>query len=129
MSAAAALDPQQRLIVTYQAQLDNDNGNSLSLTNVAGATQWFSQDTSGAGATGETRTYARTLTDGTVAVLDHEDAHTVTTESAILQVQKTVTNVTTGQPGANARPGERLTLGFDLDRLLLFDPQSGLTLR
>ncbi len=28
-----------------------------------------------------------------------------------------------------ARPGERLTLGFDLDRLLLFDPQSGLTLR
>ena len=28
-----------------------------------------------------------------------------------------------------ARPGERLALGFDLDRLLLFDPESGLTLR
>jgi multiple sugar transport system ATP-binding protein len=28
-----------------------------------------------------------------------------------------------------ARPGEKLMLGFDLERLLLFDPQSGLTLR
>ena len=28
-----------------------------------------------------------------------------------------------------ARPGERLALGFDLDRLLLVDPESGLTLR
>ncbi len=28
-----------------------------------------------------------------------------------------------------ARPGETIELGFDLDRLLLFDPQSGLALR
>ncbi len=28
-----------------------------------------------------------------------------------------------------ARPGEKVALGFDLDRLLLFDPQSGLALR
>ncbi len=107
-SAAAAIDPTQRLIITYNAQLDLDNPHAVTLTNVAGATQWFSRDTGGAGATGETRTYTRAVSDGTPAVLDHEDAHSVTTEAAIVAVQKTVTNLTSPASGTNAKPGDRL---------------------
>jgi uncharacterized repeat protein (TIGR01451 family)/fimbrial isopeptide formation D2 family protein len=108
LSANAALDPTQRLVVTYQAELDADTPSNTTLTNVAGTTEWFSQDTAGAGATGETRTYTRTLTDGTVGTSDHQDAHTITTEPPTMQVEKTVFNVTTGQSGATARPGDTL---------------------
>ena len=108
-TAAAAVDPTQRLIVTYQATPDNDNLGGVSLTNVAGATAWFSQDTSGAGATGEIGTYTRILTDGTPTVVDHEDALTVVTEVPVLEFRKTVINLTTGQdPGNNASPGDVL---------------------
>lgn len=108
LSAAAALAPTQRLVVIYTAALDADTPSNTALTNVAGATQWFSQDTAGAGATGETRSFTRTLTDGSVGTLDHEDAHALTTEPPTMLVQKTVFNVTTGQSGATARPGDRL---------------------
>lgn len=108
LSAAAAPAPLQRLIVTYQAALDADTPSNLALTNVAGVTEWFSQDTAGAGATGETRVFSRTVTDGTVGTVDHEDAHTLTTEPPTMVVEKTVFNVTTGQPGTTARPGDRL---------------------
>ena len=108
-SVAAAVAADNRLIVTYQTQLDADNITGISLINVAGTTQWFSADTAGAGATGAIRTYTRTLTDGTTAVLDHEDAHTVVTELPIISVLKSVVNVTTGQtPGSNASPGDSL---------------------
>jgi len=49
------------------------------------------------------------LTDGTVTVLDHEDAHTLTTVAPIVSVLKSVVNMTTGQdPGSNASPGDTL---------------------
>jgi uncharacterized repeat protein (TIGR01451 family) len=60
-------------LVSYQTQLDADTQNGTPLTNVAGATQWFSADASSPGR----QTYTRALTNGTVGVLDHEDAHTV----------------------------------------------------
>ena len=108
-TATAAIDPGNRLIVTYQAVPDNDNLQGTPMTNIAGATLWYSLDTAGAGATGETRTYTRTLTDGTPGVLDHEDALTVNSEVPVLEFRKTVINVTTGQnPGTNASPGDTL---------------------
>ena len=108
VSAAASLAPGEHLIITYDAFLDADNPANTSLTNVAGTTEWFSQDTAGAGATGETRTYTEVLTDGTPGTPDYQDAWTLTTEPPVLNVEKTVFNVTTGQSGATASPGDTL---------------------
>ena len=108
-TANAAIPSGQHLIITYAAMPDNDNAGGVSLTNVAGATQWFSQDTAGAGATGQTETYTRTLTipDPGIAT-DHQDAHTVVTEIPVLNFTKTVSNVTTGGAGSSASPGDVL---------------------
>jgi len=117
-SAAAALAADNRLIVTYQAQLDADNVHGVDLTNLAAVSQWFSGDTAGAGATGAIRTYSRSLSDGTTAVLDHEDAHTLVTELPIVSVLKSVTNLTTGQnPGSNASPGDRLRYNIQIQNV------------
>jgi uncharacterized repeat protein (TIGR01451 family)/fimbrial isopeptide formation D2 family protein len=108
-TAAAAIAPTNRLIVSYQAALDADNFSGVTLTNIAGVTQWFSADTPANVATGQIHTYSRTITNGTVGTLDHEDAHSVLTESPVLQFRKTVVNMTTGQnPGASAKPGDLL---------------------
>ena len=107
LSAAGGLAPDQRLIVRYEVELDSSTANGSALTNVAGVTQWFSADPGAADAA--PRTYSRELTDGTPGTLDHEDAHTVSTEAAILDFQKRVRNVTTGQdPGSDASPGDTL---------------------
>jgi uncharacterized repeat protein (TIGR01451 family) len=109
ITPAAAIPADHRLIVRYNASLDADTPNITPLTNIAAATQWFSGDTAGAGATGAIRTYSRALTDGTPATLDHEDAHTVVAESPIIEFRKFVINATTGQdPGSNASPGDTL---------------------
>lgn len=89
VSATAALAPTHRLLLTYQAFIDADNPANATLTNVAGATEWFSQDTAGAGATGATRTFTRTLGNGSAGTPDHEDAHTLTTEPPAMLVEKT----------------------------------------
>ena len=111
-SAAAAIAPANRLIVTYQASLDADTFSGMTLTNIAGAKQWFSSDTPANVATGQIHTYTRAIsTDPAVAAaaLDHEDAHSILTESPILEFRKSVMNVTTGQnPGTNASPGDVL---------------------
>jgi len=108
-SAAAAVPQDNRLIVSYQTELDVDTPAGSVLTNVAGATQWFSTDTAGAGATGATRTYSRVLTDGTTSVLDYEDAHSVNSIAPVIAIQKRVVNLTTGQdPGSDAQPGDTL---------------------
>ncbi|MGD8575451.1 MAG: isopeptide-forming domain-containing fimbrial protein [Thiohalophilus sp.] len=106
-TADAAVAPTQRLIITYEAELDLDNPQAQPLTNIAGATEWFSLDTAGAGATGQIRTYSRALTDGSLL---HEDAHTVTSELPELSIQKTVDNVTSSQsPASTAQPGDTLS--------------------
>jgi uncharacterized repeat protein (TIGR01451 family) len=126
LSAAAAIGPDERLIVTYEASLDSGTQPDARLTNVAGATRWFSTDVSTPN--DQAREYTRTLSDGTVDDLDHEDAHTVLVNLALLRFEKTVENVTRNQdPATLASPGEtlhyRLTIenvsdivvgGFDL---------------
>ena len=43
-SSAAAIPPTDRLIVTYSASLDPLTAGGITLTNIAGATQWLSAD-------------------------------------------------------------------------------------
>ena len=109
LTPAGAVGPDQRLILTYQAQLDEDTARNARLTNVAGAVEWLSADPSVDAAGGEAVTYARSLTDGTVGVADHEDAHTLLAGRPSLVFEKTVANVTTGaSPASTATPGDRL---------------------
>ena len=116
LSQSAAIAPGNRLIVTYQAQLDADSAINATLTNVAGATEWFSTDPANPASAGQAVTYTRTLTDGTVGLLDHEDAHTVNVPA--LRFEKTVANVTTGtNPAAEATPGDRLRYSLRVENL------------
>jgi len=107
LNASAAIGPNQRLIVTYEALLDADTQDDTVLTNIAGATEWFSLDQSIPDP--QARTYTRTLTDGTVGVLDHEDAHTIVEFSPLLVFEKTAVNVTSGEdPATVATPGDTI---------------------
>jgi len=109
LTAAAAIGPDQRLIVTYEASLDADTQDDVVLTNIAGATEWFSLDASDAAMAAVARSYSRVVTDGTVGVLDHEDAHTIVEFSPLLIFEKTVVNVTSGaDPATVATPGDTL---------------------
>jgi len=100
LSAAAVISPTQRLIVTYQTQLDANTHNGVTLTNVAGATQWYSGPRSDTGRQSSTCT----LTNGTPGVLDCQDAHTVTVTTAGITITKQVTVV----GGGMASPGSTL---------------------
>ena len=107
--SAAAIAPTQRLIVTYSASVDPGTSSGMTLTNIAGATQWLSANPAVAGSAGRIHTTQNTLTDGTPSVLDFQDRFALTTVSPTLDFLKTVVNVTTGQnPGSNARPGDLL---------------------
>ena len=109
-SAASVIAVGERLMIAYRTQLDADSQDGVTLTNVAGATQWFNADAS--------TEYRRTLTDGTVGVGDHEDAHTVTVDLPVLRFEKTVVNVTTGEdPGTVATPGDTLRYRLYVENL------------
>ena len=92
LTAASVVGVSERLVIAYRTQLDAGTQNGITLTNVAGATQWYNDFGTNPGRTG----YTRTLTDGTVGTVDHEDAHTVTVvprwyaeKAAALQVDAT----------------------------------------
>jgi uncharacterized repeat protein (TIGR01451 family)/fimbrial isopeptide formation D2 family protein len=104
MSPSTVVASGQHLIITYSAELDVDNINAGTLTNIAGATRWLSMDP----ASTVYHTYDAELTDGTLGIADHQDAYQITVQGAILAVQKTVENLTTGLSGANATPGDNL---------------------
>jgi len=109
LSAAAVVGADERLIVSYQTVLDADTQDAAVLINVAGATEWFSADGSDPATAADRRTYSRVLTDGTVGVLDHEDAHTLTVALPSYLFEKTVMDVNSGaDPAAVATPGDRL---------------------
>jgi uncharacterized repeat protein (TIGR01451 family)/fimbrial isopeptide formation D2 family protein len=97
LTAAAAISQNQRLIINYRTQLDANSQIGATLTNVAGATQWFDADPS----IPTRQSFTHTLTDGTPGVLDFQDAHTVTVVAAGLAITKQVTVVGGGavQPG------------------------------
>ena len=105
LTPAAMIGPNERLIVSYRTQLDADSEDGATLTNVAGATQWFNGSSNNAGRV----SFVRTLTDGTVGVLDFQDAHTVTVALRGYFFEKTVINLTTGaNPATSATPGDTL---------------------
>jgi len=105
LSAAGPLAPGDHLVVGYRARLDPDTQDGAMLTNVAGATQWFN-DQSG---NPDRVTFPRSLTDGTPGDPDHEDAHTVTAALFGYFFEKSVANLTTGaSPTATATPGDTL---------------------
>jgi uncharacterized repeat protein (TIGR01451 family)/fimbrial isopeptide formation D2 family protein len=122
LSATAAIGSGERLIVNYDAELDQDSTGGTSLTNVAAATEWFSGDTDGSGATGSVRTYTGTLSNGTVGTLDEQDAHTLFTETPVLIFRKSVVNMSTGQnPGADAEPGDTLQYTIRVENISTVD--------
>jgi len=98
LSAAAVIGPTQRLIVTYQTQLDAITQNGATLTNVAGTTLWYNGPSNDTGR----QSYTCTLTNGTPGVLDCQDAHTVTVVIPAVTITKQVTVVGGGPavPGA-----------------------------
>jgi uncharacterized repeat protein (TIGR01451 family) len=111
LTAAARIGPTERLILSYRTQLDAGTQDGVTLTNVAGAIQWFNGDSSNPNRVASNKT----LTDGTVGVQDHEDAHTVTVDLAGYFFEKTVANLTSGaNPAITAAPGDtlRYTLRF-----------------
>ncbi|MDH5628752.1 MAG: isopeptide-forming domain-containing fimbrial protein, partial [Gammaproteobacteria bacterium] len=112
LSSAAVIGPSEHLIITYTSELDalpTDTGDGVDLINVAGATQWFSADEPPVGATYSRRTYARTLTDGTTTISDHEDSHLLTTGLTGYFFQKTANNLTTTQyPATFGAPGDTI---------------------
>ena len=104
-TAAASIAPDERLIITYRTRLDSDSQDGITLTNVVGATQWSNDDD----ANPERVVYTRTLTNGTVGVPDHEDAHTSTVALYGYFFEKSVANLTSGaNPATTAEPGDVL---------------------
>ncbi|MGB5577938.1 MAG: choice-of-anchor K domain-containing protein [Woeseiaceae bacterium] len=109
-TAESVIGVGERLMIVYRTQLDAGSQDGVVLTNVAGATEWFNADAS--------TMYSRNLTDGTVGVGDHEDAHSVTVDLPVLRFEKTVTNVTTGEdPGTVATPGDTLRYSLYVENL------------
>ncbi len=111
LTPAAVIGPDERLVIAYQTQLDSDSQNAALLTNIAGVTQWYNGDSSNTDRVG----YSRTLTDGTPATLDHEDAHTVEVGLSGWFFEKTVENLSTGSyPAVTAAPGDMLRYSIRL---------------
>ena len=106
----AKIGPTQRLIINYQAMLDSGIS-SGTFTNVAGATRWFSADSSSA----VHREYDRTLTNGTPGIIDFQDAFTVTATTSNYYLLKSVEDLTTGAyPPTSAFPGDKLRYTLEL---------------
>jgi len=111
LDAAGPIGPGQHLAITYQTKLDPDTPNGATLTNVAGATQWFNGDSTVSGRI----PYQRTVTNGTVGTADHEDAHTVNVVFSGYFFEKTVADLTTGaSPTTTAAPGHTLRYTLSL---------------
>ncbi len=109
VTATAVVGATERLIVSYETTLDIGSDDGATLTNVAGATRWYSADGSNPATVGDRRVFNRVLTDGTVGALDHEDAHSTTGELPLYQFELTVANVTQGvDPATVATPGDTL---------------------
>jgi uncharacterized repeat protein (TIGR01451 family) len=110
-TAQARIGPNERLIVQYRTQLDANTNDGASLTNVAGAIQWFN----GASSNPSRIATNNNLTNGTVGVADFQDAHTVNVDLFGYFFDKTVQDLTSGaNPAMTAAPGDtlRYTLRF-----------------
>src|SRR5207237_9052525 len=92
LTAAGTIGPNQRLIVRYKTQLDANTQNAVTLTNIAGAIQWFNADSGNT----SRKSYTGSLTNGTPGVLDNQDAFSVTTALSGYEFDKTVADLTSG---------------------------------
>ncbi|MET0985474.1 MAG: hypothetical protein ABW034_08715 [Steroidobacteraceae bacterium] len=105
LDGAGPIEAGEHLLVTYQSRLDSGTDNGVTLTNVAGAVQWFNGDSTAA----ERIAFNRPLTNGTVGTLDHQDAHTVTVALVGTFFEKTAANLRSGDdPASIAAPGDTL---------------------
>ncbi|MBA3581949.1 MAG: DUF11 domain-containing protein [Gammaproteobacteria bacterium] len=111
-STNALIDVGEALRVRYEAMLDLNTGNNINLTNVAGASAWFSLDTDGGVVPPGVAQYP------TAGVVDDggdvfEDEHTVNTLAPVLSVIALVQNITQN-PAAipavnvNGAPGDQI---------------------
>ncbi len=120
LTPAAAVGPNQRLIVAYTTLLDANSQQNVALTNIAGVTDWYSFDPSTPGNQG--RHYTRAVTDGTPGVLDHQDAFTSTVFYDKLMFEKTVVDLTSGaNPATVAAPGDRLRYTLHIENTSVGD--------
>ena len=120
LSAASVIGVDERLVISYRAQVDADAQNGTVLTNVAGATRWLNPGNV---------IFTRVMTDGTPTVMDHEDAYSVTVDQPQLKFDKTVTDVTSGQnPATHATPGDTLRYRIRIENLAT-DPLPNFSLR
>ncbi|WP_444884444.1 isopeptide-forming domain-containing fimbrial protein [Microbulbifer sp. PSTR4-B] len=115
IGAGAMLAADHHLLLSYDATLDVDTHDGDTLTNIAGVTLWHSWDSSAP----EARQYTRPApTDGTLGVLDHEDAYTLSASVPKVTFYKTVENVTRGQnPAVTASPAEVLRYTLTLKNI------------
>src|SRR6267154_1028363 len=100
LTAAATISQNQHLIINYRTQLDGNSQAGATLTNVAGAIQWFDASST----TPNRNTFTGPLTNGTPGVLDNQDAHTVT----VVMSQLTITKQVSVVGGGAALPGGQL---------------------
>jgi uncharacterized repeat protein (TIGR01451 family) len=95
LTVPSAIGIGERLVIAYRTQLDSGTQTGTTLTNVAGATQWYNDFD----ANPNRSVYTRTLTDGTVGTLDHEDAHTVTVVQRLYAEKAAALQVDAMSPG------------------------------
>src|SRR5262249_3711513 len=113
LTAAGTISPNQHLIIRYRTQLDANTHNGVTLTNFAGAIQWFNGDSSNA----NRKSYTGTLTNGTPGVPDNQDAYTVT---AALPASDPVLVLTKSGP-ATMNLGQWGNFGVDIQNTGLSD--------
>ncbi|HKK04341.1 MAG TPA: isopeptide-forming domain-containing fimbrial protein [Gammaproteobacteria bacterium] len=108
MTSTGVIPAGDHLIINYSTSLDPGTATNMSLTNIAGATQYKSADPSGSGFV---HTYSNTLgtaTEATASNTDFQDAFTVVTTAPTLVFTKDVYDVTRSSPGTSAHPGDTL---------------------
>ncbi|MFA0791604.1 isopeptide-forming domain-containing fimbrial protein [Microbulbifer echini] len=115
IGAGAMLAADHHLRLSYDATLDADTRDGDTLTNIAGVELWHSWDSSAP----QARQYTRPApTDGTPAVLDHEDVFSVNASVPKVTFYKTVENISRGQnPATAASPAEVLRYTLTLKNI------------
>ena len=103
LTTASVIGIGERLLIVYRTQLDAGTKNGITLTNVAGATQWYNDFGTNPGRS----VYTRTVTDGTLGLVDHEDAHTVTVMPRLYAEKAAALQVDSSSPGL-VDPGDVL---------------------
>ncbi|MEJ2507941.1 MAG: DUF11 domain-containing protein [Gammaproteobacteria bacterium] len=108
MTSTGVIPAGDHLIINYSTSLDPGTASNMSLTNIAGATQYKSADPSGSSFVHTYNNTLGTATEATASNTDFQDAFTVVTTAPTLTFTKDVYDVTTSSPGTSAHPGDTL---------------------